>query len=265
VVAPLPAHAEFLDRRGLVAGAATAIQGTGDNSLFLAFEGFSSHGFSSRAVPFLDRLRPHLARAISLTALHNDRAQLIVDSLSLSGASAAIVDTTGSLRAANDGFTARMAGCMTDTLTGVRFTDPFLQQQFLAALHRHAHSTRAVQSLAVRNADGGAPFAIHLLPISGAARDVCGGDGILLLIADGTNTVVPNADLLRLLFDLTPAEARLSRLIAEGKWLGQASHSLGISENTARVHLTSVFQKTGVRRQSELVSLLMGLGAPAKA
>lgn len=260
----LPAHSEFLDPRGLIAGTATAIQGTSDRSLFLAFEGFSSHTHASAAVDFLDTLRPHFARAMSLTALCSDRSRVIVDSLALTGAAAAVVGREGRLRAANDGFNQRMGDHMLDGPLGLRFTDPFLQSQFTCALALHRSDRSTVQSIAVRGDAERAPFAIHFVPIRGAAREFCDSDGALLLIADGTNACVPDADLLRVLFDLTPSEARLSRLLAEGSSLSEASRRLHITEQTARVHLKGIFLKTGVSRQVELVRLLVGMSKPAK-
>ncbi|MBA2397202.1 MAG: helix-turn-helix transcriptional regulator [Bradyrhizobium sp.] len=66
----------------------------------------------------------------------------------------------------------------------------------------------------------------------------------------------PAAPLLQALFDLTPAEARTASQITEGKSIEQISFANGIAPNTIRTHLKSVFQKTGVQRQAELVSLL---------
>jgi DNA-binding CsgD family transcriptional regulator len=66
----------------------------------------------------------------------------------------------------------------------------------------------------------------------------------------------PAPSLLQALFDLTPAEARTAGQITEGKSIEQISSATGISQNTIRTHLKSVFQKTGVERQAELVSLL---------
>jgi DNA-binding CsgD family transcriptional regulator len=174
-----------------------------------------------------------------------------------------VVGRDGRLRAANAGFVARIGERMIEGPLGLRFANPFLQAQFAAALERHRAECGAVQSVAVHDADGGPPFAVHLLPIKGAARELCETDGVLLLIADGSNLCVPDADLLRLLFDLTPAEARLTRLIAQGHAVADASRCLAITEATARVHLKSIFLKTGVTRQAELVRLLMGLGMPA--
>ena len=59
------------------------------------------------------------------------------------------------------------------------------------------------------------------------------------------------------LFGFTPTEAQLSLLLAEGLSLDEASQALGISRNTARTHLRSVFNKTGVSRQTLLVRLIL--------
>ena len=59
------------------------------------------------------------------------------------------------------------------------------------------------------------------------------------------------------LYGFTKAEVALSKLLAEGANLDQAAAELGIARNTARAQLRSIFAKTGVSRQSMLVSLLL--------
>ena len=49
----------------------------------------------------------------------------------------------------------------------------------------------------------------------------------------------------------------MAKLLAEGANLDQASAELGIARNTARAQLRSIFAKTGVSRQSMLVSLML--------
>jgi DNA-binding CsgD family transcriptional regulator/PAS domain-containing protein len=61
-------------------------------------------------------------------------------------------------------------------------------------------------------------------------------------------------------FGLTPAEARLALEIAQGDGKNAAAERLGITFSTARTHLSRVFDKTGVRRQAELVRLVASLG-----
>ena len=64
-------------------------------------------------------------------------------------------------------------------------------------------------------------------------------------------------DILRQLFGLTPAEASLSVLMANGLTLLEAAKELRICKNTARAHLRSIFSKTDVTRQTELVRLIL--------
>jgi DNA-binding CsgD family transcriptional regulator len=262
-IAALPVHARFLEPRGFVAGTATVIQGAGNFAVHFALEGFSSHAAARGAIGFLDPLRPHLARAVSLTALHKDRSQLVVDSLALANVSAAVIGFNNHLRAVNAPFIGRMGDRMIETLSGLRFTDTLLMQQVTLALHRHRNARGGVQSVPVRNDDPNDAMAIHLLPITGAARDACGSDGVLLIIAEPANVSVPSSDLLRLLFDLTPAEARISRHLIEGGTIASAAQIFGVGHATVRAHLKAIFARTGVNRQSDLVRLLGTLGSPA--
>jgi DNA-binding CsgD family transcriptional regulator len=257
----MPVHAEFLDPRGYIAGVGTVIQGTGDRLIHVAIEGFPSHMLAERAVSSLDTLRPHLARAISLTALRTESSQIIVDSLAAVGTAAAVIDGGGRLRSANALFLARMGNRMAEGRSGLRFVDPTLAAQLSFALKRH-HDARysGVQSVPIRDSDEELPFAIHLLPIIGAAKQLCESDGVILMISHAANACVPSADLLRLLFDLTPMEARVTRHLLCGGTLGDVA-TLQISEGTARTHLKAVFLKTGVSRQSELMRLLGSMGA----
>lgn len=58
-------------------------------------------------------------------------------------------------------------------------------------------------------------------------------------------------------FGLTPREAELATLLCEGGTLAEAAAGLGITAGTARQYLKSVFSKTGVHRQADLVRLFL--------
>ncbi|MBC2667921.1 helix-turn-helix transcriptional regulator [Novosphingobium piscinae] len=264
-IAALPVHREFFLPRGLSARMATVIQGAGDTVVQIAVQGFASHDAARAAVPWMDQLRPHLARALSLSALVTARSQIVVDSLALAGIAAAVITPAGRLKSANAAFLDRMADRMADHRGVLRFVDPFLQGKVDRALAPFRTGRRQIQSIAVTAPDPAEAFVIHLLPVVGAAREVCDSDGVVMLLADPRNRSLPAADLLRLLFDLTPAEARLARLVAEGFSAPQAAVALGIQANTARAHLKAVFAKTGFARQSELALALAGLGMPGAA
>ena len=64
-------------------------------------------------------------------------------------------------------------------------------------------------------------------------------------------------EMLRALFGLTRAEARVAIAITQGETSRQVAATLGVSVHTVRNQLQSVLEKTGASRQSELVALLM--------
>jgi DNA-binding CsgD family transcriptional regulator len=79
----------------------------------------------------------------------------------------------------------------------------------------------------------------------------------LVSITDPESRVLPDEPTLREMFGLTPAEARLTRLLAEGSSLADAAVRLGLRRETARTRLKVIFEKTGTHRQAELVSLVI--------
>lgn len=75
----------------------------------------------------------------------------------------------------------------------------------------------------------------------------------------------PIADAILLtLYGLTAAEARVASEIGKGGILRDIGQRLQISENTLKTHLKRVFDKTGVRRQSDLVGLVASLVPPVQ-
>lgn len=61
---------------------------------------------------------------------------------------------------------------------------------------------------------------------------------------------------LRSAYGLTPSEARLTLVLLGGDTLRASAERLGVQYETARTTLKRVFQKTGARRQAELMLLL---------
>jgi DNA-binding CsgD family transcriptional regulator len=82
-----------------------------------------------------------------------------------------------------------------------------------------------------------------------------------IFVTDPNQAVRPRQEVLRNFYGLTPAEIRLSCLLAEGKGLREVADRIGVTHETARSQLKSIFGKTNTGRQSELVRLLTSLPA----
>jgi DNA-binding CsgD family transcriptional regulator len=61
---------------------------------------------------------------------------------------------------------------------------------------------------------------------------------------------------LRRRFGLTAAQARLALTLRAGRTLQEAAAELGVGYETVRTHLKGIFERTGTRRQAELLLLL---------
>lgn len=83
------------------------------------------------------------------------------------------------------------------------------------------------------------------------------------LVVHGVAKCVPavGLQLLRHVYGLTPAEVQVALAIAEGETVKGYAERRRISRNTAASQLKRAFDKTGLRRQSELVRWLLLSGA----
>jgi DNA-binding CsgD family transcriptional regulator len=84
-------------------------------------------------------------------------------------------------------------------------------------------------------------------------------NSVLLLITDPTVKPQLAGEVLRTIFGLTPAEARLAIALAEGNDLITYSDNAGITRATARSQLKAIFAKTDTHRQADLTVLLSRL------
>jgi DNA-binding CsgD family transcriptional regulator len=67
----------------------------------------------------------------------------------------------------------------------------------------------------------------------------------------------PEDTLLRTLYGLTRAECRVALLLSDGRAPKEIASKIGVTENTVRSQIKNIYNKTGVKRQSELVRLLL--------
>ena len=111
--------------------------------------------------------------------------------------------------------------------------------------------------------DGG-PSVLHVLPLRhGSMRPGLEPAATAAIFVAPAARASLSEDVVTLLFDLTPAEARVFACLANGDTVAGVAGVLGITGSTVRTHLLRIFAKTGTRRQSELIKLAGSLAAIA--
>jgi DNA-binding CsgD family transcriptional regulator len=255
----LPMYTEFLTPRGASAGSGTVIQGAENDIILVAIEGFPSHQRSLEASGFLDGLRPHLARATTLSShIRQQRAKSLVEAFNLMGLAIALLDVNGRVIRASDQFALAFDDLLLDGTKRLQIPDKLADRRFAEGLVTMRWQNSGC-SIAIRDSNQMGRAVLHLVP---ARRDAVGMfDNVHLfaILANPDNHALPDADIIAALFDLTPAEARVARAVAENRALAELAQEWGISVETIRSQLKRVFAKTSTARQGELVSLLARL------
>jgi DNA-binding CsgD family transcriptional regulator len=105
---------------------------------------------------------------------------------------------------------------------------------------------------------GGAEYSVTALPLPAANRTAWSEvePMALVMVSDSANRRLETGELLKQIFGLTPAELRLLEPLMRGELLQASCELLRISVDTGKTHLRSIFRKTGVRRQAELMHLV---------
>jgi DNA-binding CsgD family transcriptional regulator len=111
--------------------------------------------------------------------------------------------------------------------------------------------------LAVQRSLGKRPLTLLVRAVEDSIQQDASEPRILIFILDPDLPVQTAEAELRQLYGLTSTEASLANLLMEGKTIDDCCDVLGIRRSTARTHLQHLFEKVGVQRQSELVSLLL--------
>ncbi|PPD14526.1 MAG: helix-turn-helix transcriptional regulator [Methylocystis sp.] len=257
-----PLYRDFLRPGGIGWGAATVLPMPTGEKVILAVNRLYERGPVEK--PFIDRLdvlRPHLARAILMSArLQLERARAASETLGSLGLPAVVLNERGKVLAAND-LLKNVAG-LVSWLPRDHFAlmDKTADQMLRAALDAIEFApTAAVRSFPVRAPDGDGALVAHLVPIRLTARDIFLRCAAALILTPVAAPTAPPVELVQSLFDLTPAEARVARNLVSGQSIDDMANASGVSHNTIRTHVRCVLQKTGCNRQSEVVALLSGV------
>lgn len=120
-------------------------------------------------------------------------------------------------------------------------------------------------SLRLSRSSESLPLQLIITPFTSALPNHHGQIATLVFVSDPEQKPLPCSALLRQLYGLSPTECRLAGLLLQGLEVREAAGRLSTTLETARFHLKRVLAKTGARRQTELMRLMLSLpGVPSR-
>jgi DNA-binding CsgD family transcriptional regulator len=207
----------------------------------------------------LEILTPHAIRALQiserLNTFEREKAELLstIDSLTTP---IILIDSNRLIRQINSAAINLIgSGQGVSNQSGMlRFSDADVEQAFRAAYGMK--QDRAV-ILPAKLSNG---MQVHLLAHSiqscGAPANI--NDERTLVVIDWPKAKsIPIGENVRSRFGLTISELRVLLLLIDGGSINSVASDLGLSQNTIKTHVTRMFQKTGTRRQQDLIMAVL--------
>lgn len=224
--------------------------------------------FSETELDFCRLLIPHIKRALNLhLSINQDRkvSTLYSHAMAQLMVGVVVLDQDGQVIECNPAATAIL-----ELKDGLRVAGKQLEASYAndnrklqglvrdALIHPHAAKLALTEAMSISRPSGKLSWGLIVQSISsdqwteGKQRP-----SVAVFVRDTEGKVDPPVRLAQQLFHLTPAETALAIQLANGLSLEEAAEVLNIRRNTARAHLRSIFSKTGVRRQTELVRIFL--------
>jgi DNA-binding CsgD family transcriptional regulator len=228
--------------------------------------------FTDSDLKILELLTPHVQRAFKLHLQFSElrtRSAGFESALDMLSTAVILFEASGKIVSMN---------CSASALIGEK--DGLLATRDGLKAERQAESAvltnaiqRAASALKGNGESGGGtvlisrrtrcPLQILISPIRNSALTSLDAITAIAFVTDPSRRQRPAPDILRTLFGLTPAECRVALLLGDGQSPRDIAQTIGVTFNTVRSQIKSVFAKTGVRRQGELVRLLLNYSGPS--
>lgn len=259
-------HDEWHRPQGVIDSAAVGLAKDARSLATLSFARHERHGpIGADERDGLRRLAPHLRRAITISRLLDARtvAAATFEGV-IEAAATPVLVTDGQLRVL---YANGPAQALLDRREPLRIGQGRLSTNLPAATQSLAVAVahgaigeadlgRRGMAIALRGADG-APMALHVLPLRGGTlRPGLVNEAVAAIFVSAAGAA-PTAvgELAAQLFGLSLKEAEVFERIAQGLTPGEAAAGMGIAVATVRTHLLRVYDKTGARRQADLVRM----------
>jgi DNA-binding CsgD family transcriptional regulator len=233
--------------------------------------------FSAADRALCDTLIPHMSRALHIHSLlghKNSLSTLYAQAMGRLSIATMILDSNGHLLEVNQVAREMLAAGDGLKIVGGRLEASYpgdnkrLYKSIRAAACSSARGRIALaDAQSVARPSGQVSLGVVVEPLP--QQDWDEGESqpaVVVYCRDAVGQPLLSTAITRQVFGFTPSESALAMELANGLSLEDAAISLGIRRNTARAHLRAIFSKTGVRRQTELVRLILNsvvtLGRP---
>jgi DNA-binding CsgD family transcriptional regulator len=212
---------------------------------------------------------PHIRRATligKIIDLKTVEAAAFADSLDTLASSMFLVDATGRIIHANASGHSMISEAAALRAPGGRLgaldaqADQALLDSFSAAARGDAVLAKKGIAVPLKARDE-QRYMAHVLPLTSGSRRKAGASyaaTATIFVRKAELDLPSPPEAVAKEFGLTPAELRVLFAIIEVGSVPQVSQVLGVSEATVKTHLRHLFEKTGTRRQAELVKLVAG-------
>jgi DNA-binding CsgD family transcriptional regulator len=230
------------------------------------------HGIATdHEIEFARLLSPHLRRAVTIGNILDFRVierTRITEALDALRCGVVLTDKQGVILHANCSAQHMLAnGDLIKELRGVLSVNaPSAAKELRTAIKRAAcdEADLGETGLAVRVTDPDEPpsFA-HVLPISrGNLRTRLQPNAMAAVFVETLPNEQYMANTMAKTFGLTPTEIRVLTSLLAGRTLAETAEDLHVAMTTVKTHLKSIFSKTGVNRQAELMRLTLRVVSP---
>lgn len=261
------ARAALLDQ-GLFHSALSPLEHVGPLTAMLGvFRPKAAGAFDRADIERLGLLTPHLARTLAFQRraraadLRQRQTEQALDQL---GVGFLLLADGGQVRYANHAARTILSdrsgiSLRHGRLVAQRSCDAPRLAMLLAGAEGRKRAPRVGGAICVPRWDGRPPLQVWAMPLAidaGGAAPLDPQATHCLMLIDPERTPAVLNRTLQSLWGLTTAEARLTRALLAGQRLEDHAAQANISMNTARTHLKSIFAKTQISRQADLIRLL---------
>jgi DNA-binding CsgD family transcriptional regulator len=217
-------------------------------------------------------LLPHVRRAVTISNVLDVRAierERMTETLDAFRCGVILTNGSGSIlhanRAAEQMLRTGATICGTGGVFGVKA--PAAARELRTALRLAARNEAGIgkAGLAVRlSGSESPPLFAYVLPLNGSERRARLQSNAVAAVFIGAPDGLDAAGLIAAAYDLTQAETRVLASLLAGRSRAETAAHLRTTLATTKSHFVSIFAKTGVRRQAELIRLATQFAPPVR-